>query len=134
MKKIFIQKIKDLELDKNVKLVGFQKNPYEYMMQSKIFLLTSDWEGYGLAAFEALTLGLPCVVSNVGGLPNVVDENCGALCKNNDISEYVVNIKKLLLDDKKLKIFSENASNKSKQLDNFSEYMSRLSKIYDMEV
>lgn len=134
MKEIFIQKIKDLELDKNVKLVGFQKNPYEYMMQSKIFLLTSDWEGYGLVAFEALTLGLPCVVSNVGGLPNIVDENCGALCKNNDISEYVSNIKKLLLDEKKLKIFSENASNKSKQLDNFSEYMSRLSKIYDMEV
>lgn len=134
LKELFQQKIKELNLEENVKLCGFQKNPYQYMAQSKIFLLTSDWEGYGLVAFEALALGLPCVVSNVGGLPNIVDETCGKLCNPRGIDEYVLKVEELLLDKEKLMVYSKNAINKSKQLENISEYMLQLSSIYNMEV
>ena len=54
--------------------------------------------GYGLVAFEALTLGKPCVVSNVGGLRNIVDSTCGELCNPNNIHEYINETEKLLLD------------------------------------
>ena len=104
------------------------------LLESKIFLLTSDWEGYGLVAFEALTLGLPCVVSNVGGLPNIVDNDCGALCNSENIDDYLNNIKEILFNKEKLCTYSQNAVNKSKKLDNLIEYMIQLSKIYDMEV
>lgn len=133
MKELFQQKIKELNLEENVKLCGFQKNPYQYMAQSKIFLLPSDWEGYGLVAFEALTLGLPCVVSNVGGLPDIVDDSCGKLCNVENIYEYVQKIKKLLFNEEILKESSQNAIKKSIKLENINEYMLKLALIYNRE-
>lgn len=64
-----------------VRLVG-RVNSMELMALltiSEVFLLTSresstgDVEGYGIAALEAQLVGLPVVVTNVGGLPEAVD-------------------------------------------------------------
>ena len=98
------------------------------MSKSKIFLLTSEWEGFGLVAFEALTMGLPCVVSNVGGLPSIIDKTCGMVCGNDQ--DFIDEINKLLSDsnyynDKHLK-----AIEKSKRLDNYEEYCNKLDKVY----
>ena len=124
-----INKCKELNLEDNIKFIGFQKNPYVYMKQSKIFMLTSDWEGFGLVAFEALTLGLPSVVSNVGGLPSVVNEKCGKLCNEN--SEYINEVIKLLRDTKYYNSKKNNAILQSKKIENITEYMHQLSMIYD---
>lgn len=122
------EKIRELNLEDNIKLLGFVKNPYIIMGQSKIFCLTSDWEGYGLVAFEALTLGLPCVVSNVGGLVDIVDNDCGYLCNTDE--EFINEMISVLKDKKKYQIKSNKAIEKSKKLDNIEEYMSKLDKIY----
>ena len=98
------------------------------MKKSKIFLLTSDWEGYGLVVFEALTLGLPCVTSNVGGLPNLIDETSGFLCKKE--KDYLDNIK-YLLNNKKYLSFSKNANLKSIKLENKNKYINNIKKIYN---
>lgn len=120
--------ISNLNLEDNIKLVGFQKNPFEYMNKSKIFCLPSLWEGYGLVAFEAMTLGLPAIVSPVGGLVELVDNNCGNLCKNT--KEFVDEINTLLSDNKKLIKKSDEAILKSKRIDNLKEYMDKLYVIY----
>ena len=121
-------KIKDLKLENNVKLLGFKKNPYSYLASSKLFLLTSDWEGYGLVAFEALTLGVPAIVSNVGGLPNIVDSECGLLCF--EVEEYSAEIIKLLTSLSYYESKSKSALSKSKQLDNSSTYYRLIKKLY----
>ena len=116
-----------LGLDKNIKFLGFKENPFEYMNKSKVLMLTSDWEGFGLVAFEALTLGLPCYVSNVGGLPTIVDGACGALCdEDNDFLDCID-----ILDNNDLyKKKSVSAIKKSKKLDNYDGYMMNIRKIY----
>ena len=88
----------DMGLKDNIKFVGYKKNPYKIMSQSKIFVLTSSWEGYGLAAYEALALGLPCVVSRVGGLPEIITNECGKTCESEQ--DFVVEIKRLLKNEK----------------------------------
>lgn len=123
------RKIKELNLNNNVNLIGFKKNPYKYLAQSKTFLLTSDWEGFGLAAFEALALGVPAVVSNVGGLPLIVDESCGKLCSNNE--EYADIIIELLSSTSKLKKYSLNAKKRAALISNVSEYINGLINIYE---
>ena len=122
-------KCDELSLNENINFVGFKKNPYKYMACSKVFMLTSDWEGYGLVAFEALSLGLPCVVSNVGGLVNIVDDTCGKLCNNND--DYVNKSVTLLTDNKIYKAMSKNALIKAKRLDNLTEYINIILKQYN---
>lgn len=128
MKDVVLKEIHDRGLNKNVELVGFKKNPYELMSQSKIFLLTSIFEGYGLVAFEAMALGLPCVVSNVGGLPSVVDDDCGFLCNNTE--EYVKAVITLLENSKVRRGYEKKAFLKASKLDNLDEYMKKLSEIY----
>lgn len=122
------EKVKSLNLENNIDFVGFQKNPYSFMNQSKIFVLTSSTEGFGLVAFEALTLGLPCVVSNVGGLPSIVDNDCGKLCDAD--SDFILEIEKLLKNNDYLKRKSAFAIEKSKKIENIDDYMEKIRKVY----
>ena len=121
--------VKEKGLENNIELVGFQKNPYKFMAASKVFLLTSDWEGFGLVAFEALTLGLPCVVSNVGGLPGIVDDSCGFLSNNTD--EIAIKIVLMLKNDDIMKKTSKNAIDRSLKLENCTNYFNLIKKIYN---
>lgn len=122
-------KIAELKLKDNIVLAGFQKNPYSYLAASKIFLLTSSWEGYGLVAFEALTLGVPPVVSKVGGLVNIVDDKCGYLCNNKN--EFCQSIKELLENNKLYKEKCEKALEKAEELDNKDKYFKNIANIYN---
>lgn len=124
-----LSEVKNLQLQNNIEFVGFQKNPYQYMAESKIFMLTSLWEGYGLVAFESLTLGLPTVVSNVGGLPNIVDNECGLLCEIDD--DFIIEIDQLLKSDSYYRKKSKKAVEKSQQIENINEYMSILISLYE---
>lgn len=121
-------KIKELNLEKNIDLVGFQKNPYIYMLKSKIFMLTSKWEGFGLAVYEALTLGLPCIVSNVGGLPDIVNNECGKLCNKNE--EFIHFIEILLENNSEYLKYKKNAQKRSVKLNNRTQYFSTIDSIY----
>ncbi len=121
------KKIYRNKLQNNIELKGFVDNPYTYMAQSKVFCLTSDWEGYGLVVFEALALGLPCIVSNVGGLVDLVDEQCGVLCDTEN--DYISSINSILSNDnyKKMEL---NAKNRARKLDNKERYMNRIKELY----
>lgn len=118
----------ELELSNNIELLGFKKNPYKYMNKSKIFCLTSDWEGYGLVAFEALTLGIPCVVSPVGGLVDIIDEECGYLISIEDEFETV--IIELLTNKEVYYNKSHKSIEKSIKIENVDKYLKKIENIY----
>ena len=124
----FESDIEKYKLKDNLLLLGYKSNPYEYMSKSKIFVLTSKWEGYGLVAFEALSLGLPCIVSNVGGLPRIVDTSCGRICETDD--DFEKEILHILNDESTYNSKKKNAIEKSIKLDNIEEYMIKLDMIY----
>lgn len=92
----FESRIEEFRLTENVIEFGFQNNPYPFLKQAKIMCMPSKWEGFGLAAVEALTLGLPVVAARVGGLQTIVNNSCGKLC--NTKMEYVDEILQLLSD------------------------------------
>lgn len=48
--------IESLGLQKNIKLEGFQQNPFSYMHKSRFLMLTSQFEGFGLVALESIIL------------------------------------------------------------------------------
>ena len=122
------EKVKELGLVNNLKFFGYQKNPYNFMNNTKIFLLTSKWEGFGLAVIEAMALGLPCIVSSVGGLLDIVDDDSGKLCKSDD--DFVQECCNLLLDDKYLHYKSEHCKKRVNKFDNYKKYMKNVYFIY----
>lgn len=128
----FIKTIEENSLGENITLYGFRKNPYAIMKNAKLLLLPSLWEGFGLVAVEALSLGVPVVCSGVGGLPNIVNDDCGKICKS--LEDYGKEIKELVLDDAYQKEKSVKAKLRAKELDNISDYKSQLEKIYNLKL
>ncbi|MDW8040613.1 MAG: glycosyltransferase family 4 protein [Nitrososphaerota archaeon] len=80
-------KVKELKLEKNFKLLGFvpDHNLPLYYNASNIFVLPSkSGEGMPLVLLEAMACGLPVVATNVGGVPEIVDKNCGKVVPPDD--------------------------------------------------
>jgi len=83
----FIEKIKG---NKNINYLGGFRSFYDIKFQGNIYLLTSRYEGLPNTVLEAMSVGLPIVASNVGGVKEVVDDQNGRLIKEFDnASEYV---------------------------------------------
>jgi len=57
-----------------VLFTGFTSEPEGYLSQAHLFVLPSFSEGFGIAAVEAMLLKVPCLCSNVGGLPEIIDD------------------------------------------------------------
>lgn len=54
----------DAGLTEDVALPGFEQNPYRFMNRAAVFACSSQWEGFGVALVEALSVGLPVVSTN----------------------------------------------------------------------
>ena len=73
-------------------------------------------------------MGLPCVVSKVGGLPSIIDDSCGALCTRK--KDFIDNIFKLLNSKVYYLNKKEKSIKKSIELENITKYMQQIDKLY----
>lgn len=78
------QKIRQCGLDDQVRLCGSSAAVAAELLQSDLFVLPSANEPCSVALMEALALGLPAIVSNSGGGPDIVKPGCGLLFRPND--------------------------------------------------
>ncbi len=100
------EKIKEYNLDNEVEILGYKKNPYPYIRNSDIVLGCSKSEGFPTIFVEAITLGKPFVTTNVGGAAEISDnQKCGLIADN--INDYVNDIKILINDKNEYKKLSE---------------------------
>jgi N-acetyl-alpha-D-glucosaminyl L-malate synthase BshA len=77
---------RELGIASDVCFLGKQLSFVEVLRASDIFLMPSESESFGLAALEAMACGVPVVGSNVGGVPEVVqDGETGFLCPVGDV-------------------------------------------------
>jgi glycosyltransferase involved in cell wall biosynthesis len=59
-------------LEANVKFEGWQDGLGRYYNSADMLLITSDYEGYGMNAVEAIGCGLPVIMSDVGVAGEIV--------------------------------------------------------------
>jgi N-acetyl-alpha-D-glucosaminyl L-malate synthase BshA len=87
------------ELTSFIDFVGNVKDPQEILAGADLFVLPSESESFGLSALEAMSMGVPVISSNTGGLPEVNQEGIsGYLCEVGDIAE-MARKSKLIFND-----------------------------------
>lgn len=106
----------NLKLSSRVKFIGYKKNPYPYIKNARIFVLSSIWEGFPLVLLEALTLGVPILSTNcISGPSEMLDNGqYGTLTPIKDVDKLGEKITALLLDNDKLDELSKKSKLRAK--------------------
>ena len=117
-----------LGLQEHITFTGFLKNPYSLLQNTRLLIMPSLYEGFGLIAIEAMSLGKPVIASKVGGLINIVDVDCGGFCANeDDFAEAAI---KLLTDDKLYSKKSSMAEEKALIFGDIVKYVTTIEALY----
>ncbi len=105
-----MDQVKESPYMKDVLFLGKQENLAELYAISDLKLLLSQQESFGLVLLEAMACGVPCIGTNVGGIPEVIEHGVdGFIVELGDteaVAEYAV---QLLQDEEKLLRFREAA-------------------------
>ena len=109
--------INEYEINNNVILAGYQQNVAYYYNSSKIFIHTSEREGFPNVVLEAMSCGLPCIVSNCGDIIDICKDGYNAIVisRFDDYESYAKAIASLLEDNELYNSLSKNALNTSNE-------------------
>lgn len=109
---------RELGVCDRVVTVGKIRDSSSLTMLSDIFLLPSETESFGLAALEAMAVGVPVISSNTGGIPEVnKDGYSGYLSNVGDVDSMANNAIKLLSDKNMLNTFKKQAKQQALEFD-----------------
>ena len=112
------QLCRNLDVCDEVRFVGKQEQMEDILAIADLFLLTSEYESFGLAALEAMAAGMPVVSTNAGGLPEImIQGEVGFMGNVGDVatlSRYAIEI---LEDEEKLQRFKTAAANHAHAFD-----------------
>ena len=104
--------INGLGITENVRLLGAVSDAErnELLATAAVQLMPSRFEGFGLAAAEAMAAGVPLVAAAVGSLPEVVDApRGGVLVPSGDPAALAREAERLLDDDAAREALSQSA-------------------------
>ena len=125
------KKVKELSLINKVKFTGLvsQDEKITLLKSAKIFSLISKSDIHPRAIQEALTMGVPVVISKESDYPEVEEYNAGKIVslEKENISQT---FKKLLQNDSELKIQSNNAKKLINEKFLAEEQIKKFEKIY----
>ena len=112
-------------------MLGFRKDIPEILSQSDIFVFPSLREGLPVSLMEAMASGLPCIVSDIRGNKDLIDNGKGGyLIGPTDYIKYSNTLKNLVMssnEQNKMRLYNLN---KIKMFDK-KIIGSRMMKIYD---
>lgn len=77
-------RVRTRRVEDGVHMLGSRKDVDALLPALDVFVLASDTEGLSNAILEAQACGLPVVATQVGGNPDIVDDDCGALVPARD--------------------------------------------------
>jgi len=102
----------------DIRFLGRQEQMEDILAISDLFLLTSEYESFGLAALEAMAAEVPVISTNAGGLPEInVNGYSGFLSPVGDIDDMANNALTILSEESSLKQFKMNALQQAKKFD-----------------
>lgn len=102
----------------DIKFLGKQEQMEDILPIADLFLLTSEYESFGLAALEAMAAEVPVISTNAGGLPEInIDGFCGYMSPVGDVEDMSKKAISILSDPETHQRFRKNALEQAKKFD-----------------
>ena len=109
---------RELGVCDHVRFVGKQEQMEDILAIADLFLLTSDYESFGLAALEAMAAGVPVVSTNAGGLREInIDGETGYTAAVGDVATMSEQAISILSSDESLQAFKQRAAAHARRYD-----------------
>ena len=94
--------VERLGLESKIKITGAvtsRETLRETYQSADIFVFPSHFEGFPYALMEAISSGLPCIATRVGGIPDILDDGfCGLLVEKGSRIELAESLTTLISD------------------------------------
>jgi glycosyltransferase involved in cell wall biosynthesis len=123
----------DLGISEQVIFLGRKtsREVIDFLKKIDIFVLASNWEGFGLALLEAMACAKPVVATNVGGIREIVDAGeTGFLVPPRHPQKLAENIIRLCKDSKLSETMGKRGRQKVEKLFSIHNMISRLTTLY----
>ena len=89
--------VKEKGLTNEIELLGFVKDMERFYHTIDIFLLSSEWEGFGYVIVEAMAAGKPVIAFNKSSNPEIIsDGKNGFLVDFPDVKQFADETEKLI--------------------------------------
>ncbi|MDA3892744.1 MAG: glycosyltransferase family 4 protein [Salinivirgaceae bacterium] len=120
-----------LGIDNKVMFIGNKSNVRDYLVAADVFVMTSKFEGLGNVALEAMACKIPCILYNVYGLCDLINNNeQGFLIEEN--TEILAETIQLIYNDKSVVNSKVEKANKNvMELFNLQNSIVQLIKLYN---
>lgn len=101
-------------LEKNISFIGWQDDLISYFKSADLFLLTSEYEGYGMTLVESALCGCPIVTTKVGLAKTDIFKNGqnSIVCEVNDVKSISEAIMSLIHNNEKRELFKREMRSK----------------------
>ena len=101
--------VKSIHKENNIYFCGLTDDIYSIMPKCDMFVLPSIYEGVPMTLIEAMGTGMPILASNVGGIPDMIEnEESGLLCEPT-VDGVVRGLERLIESEEDRKRYGENA-------------------------
>lgn len=107
---------RDLNLGNNVVFEGWQSDLASYYKTAHLFLVTSNFEGYGLTIVEAVAAGCPVISTDVGIAHDLLQDGISLVCPVGDRKCLVDKISQLIEDQGMRMNFAQEAGLRIKKM------------------
>jgi glycosyltransferase involved in cell wall biosynthesis len=115
-----------------IHILGFRKDVYEVVSACNIYIQPSLSESLSRSVMEAMCLGVPCIVSNIGGLMELVDnEKSGLIVEKGNARAIARAIERLAGDPVLRKTLSGEAITRMKQIFSVGNMVMNTLKLYE---
>lgn len=111
------QKIQKLDMEENIRLLGYKDNPYPYIKNADMLVCSSIHESYCLVVAESLILGTPVVSTRCTGPIELLDEGKYGLLVDNTEDGLYMGIKEMVNSREKREEFTKKALERKRFFD-----------------
>jgi len=118
----------ELKIKNRVIFTGARGDVFSLYKMANIAVLSSNWEGFGLVAAEAMASGTPLIASDVPGLSEVVSGG-GILFEKGDVDDLTKKISELTDDNSLYNEISRRGQEKAQKYD-ISKLVERTLQLY----